>query len=184
MKLQPIRTEKLPRRNDKCPCGSGKKAKKCCLAIHQSLCRLAAIRPRANRGRQDSRPFGAAAVKRIPLTQGKEALVSDQDYKYLMQWKWYYLKANSGKGGYAARKGPRPAQRQIYMHKGVAARKGLSGEIDHHDQNKLNNQRRNLRSTNHSGNAGNCGVRTNNESGFKGVTQYKRWWAKSASTAR
>ena len=31
MKLQPIRKEKLPRRNDKCPCGSGKKAKKCCL---------------------------------------------------------------------------------------------------------------------------------------------------------
>ena len=26
-----IRKEKLPRRNDKCPCGSGKKAKKCCL---------------------------------------------------------------------------------------------------------------------------------------------------------
>ena len=31
MKLQPIRKEKLPRRNDKCPCGSGMKAKKCCL---------------------------------------------------------------------------------------------------------------------------------------------------------
>jgi hypothetical protein len=31
MKLQPIRREKLPRRNDMCPCGSGKKAKKCCL---------------------------------------------------------------------------------------------------------------------------------------------------------
>ena len=26
-----IRKEKLPRRNDKCPCGSGKKAKRCCL---------------------------------------------------------------------------------------------------------------------------------------------------------
>ena len=26
-----IRKEKLPRRNDMCPCGSGKKAKKCCL---------------------------------------------------------------------------------------------------------------------------------------------------------
>ena len=31
MELQPIRKEKLPGRNDKCPCGSGKKAKKCCL---------------------------------------------------------------------------------------------------------------------------------------------------------
>jgi hypothetical protein len=26
-----IRREKTPGRNDKCPCGSGKKAKKCCL---------------------------------------------------------------------------------------------------------------------------------------------------------
>jgi len=31
MKLQPYRKPKLPGRNDKCPCGSGKKAKKCCL---------------------------------------------------------------------------------------------------------------------------------------------------------
>jgi hypothetical protein len=27
----PYRREKLPRRNELCPCGSGKKAKKCCL---------------------------------------------------------------------------------------------------------------------------------------------------------
>lgn len=26
-----FRKEKIPRRNEKCPCGSGKKAKKCCL---------------------------------------------------------------------------------------------------------------------------------------------------------
>ena len=30
--MEPYRKEKLPGRNDKCPCGSGKKAKKCCLA--------------------------------------------------------------------------------------------------------------------------------------------------------
>jgi len=35
MKLQPIRKEKLPGRNLKCPCGSGKKAKKCCLPAIQ-----------------------------------------------------------------------------------------------------------------------------------------------------
>ena len=29
--MEPYRKAKLPGRNDKCPCGSGKKAKKCCL---------------------------------------------------------------------------------------------------------------------------------------------------------
>lgn len=40
MTLQPIRKEKLPGRNDKCPCGSGKKAKKCCLKAIQALAAL------------------------------------------------------------------------------------------------------------------------------------------------
>ena len=31
MKLQPYRKDNLPGRNKPCPCGSGKKAKKCCL---------------------------------------------------------------------------------------------------------------------------------------------------------
>lgn len=40
MTLQPIRREKLPRRNEKCPCGSGKKAKKCCLDKIKALAAL------------------------------------------------------------------------------------------------------------------------------------------------
>ena len=40
MKLQPIRKEKLPRRNEKCPCGSGKKAKRCCLPAIQAFAAL------------------------------------------------------------------------------------------------------------------------------------------------
>jgi len=40
MKLQPIRKEKLPGRNDKCPCGSGKKAKKCCLSAIRAFAAL------------------------------------------------------------------------------------------------------------------------------------------------
>jgi len=43
MTLQPIRREKLPGRNEKCPCGSGKKAKRCCL---DKLKTLAALPPR------------------------------------------------------------------------------------------------------------------------------------------
>ncbi len=29
--LEPIRKSALPKRNEQCPCGSGKKAKRCCL---------------------------------------------------------------------------------------------------------------------------------------------------------
>ena len=57
MKLQPIRKERLPGRNEKCPCGSGKKAKKCCLNKIKAAGRLATRRPRAGRRRQDPRPL-------------------------------------------------------------------------------------------------------------------------------
>ena len=40
MELQPIGKEKLPGRNDKCPCGSGKKAKRCCLPAIQAFAAL------------------------------------------------------------------------------------------------------------------------------------------------
>jgi hypothetical protein len=38
--MEPIRKEKTPRRNAKCPCGSGKKAKKCCLKKIEMLAAL------------------------------------------------------------------------------------------------------------------------------------------------
>lgn len=42
-KRRPIRKEQVPRRNEPCPCGSGKKAKHCCLSKIKAL---AALPPR------------------------------------------------------------------------------------------------------------------------------------------
>ena len=64
MKLQPIRREKLPRRNDKCPCGSGKKAKKCCLnkiKVFAALPQRIREQIIVNRILQKHQPFLAAA---------------------------------------------------------------------------------------------------------------------------
>ena len=37
-------------------------------------------------------------IYKIPLTKGKEAVVSKKDYEYLSQWKWHCC------NGYAARR--------------------------------------------------------------------------------
>lgn len=61
MNLQPIRRDKLPRRNDKCPCGSGKKAKKCCLPAIKTFAALPrAVREQIVVNRILSRPIVAA----------------------------------------------------------------------------------------------------------------------------
>lgn len=93
-----------------------------------------------------------------------------------MQWKWYFAKRS--KSGYAVRKGPRPAQELIYMHKQVAKRKGLHGEIDHRNKIKLDNRRPNLRPATDTQNKGNCELRSTNKSGYRGVYWYAqtgRW---------
>lgn len=118
-------------------------------------------------------------MKRIPLTQRKEALVSDRDYAFLMQWSWCFLRCSKGNNGYAKRLGPHGGA--IYMHKVVAARKGIIGQVDHRDRNKLNNQRRNLRPASNPQNRANVKRRRDNTSGCKGVSwypRYKKWRAR------
>jgi len=59
------------------------------------------------------------------------------------------------------------------LHKVIAMRKGLKGEIDHHDQNSLNNKRNNLRPCTRSQNLANGRRQSNNTSGFRGVSWHE-----------
>lgn len=61
--------------------------------------------------------------------------------------------------------------KQLYLHKLIAARMGLSVNIDHVDGNPLNNRRSNLRECNHKTNGANRCLSSNNTSGYKGVTR-------------
>lgn len=92
-------------------------------------------------------------MKEIPLTKGYVAIVDDEDYEYLMQWKWYAHKSN---GGIYAQRGERKYERKnpnkrmdIYMHNVIAERMKLKwgpGEkIDHQNFNTLDNKRCGLR---------------------------------------
>jgi hypothetical protein len=120
-------------------------------------------------------------MKRIPLTQGKFALVDDEDYEWLSQWKWY---AHRGAHSWYARRNQKTSTGSITitMHRYLL---GLSREeapeIDHKDNNGLNNTRDNLRPATSSTNGQNRTRLRSNTSGFKGVHYHKpnkRWQAR------
>lgn len=116
-------------------------------------------------------------TKQIELTQGKFALVDDEDYDWLVQWNWYY------DSGYAMRsaKGCHGTRRpKIRMHREIiSVSRELS--VDHINGNKLDNRRCNLRACTQSENKRNRGKSKNNTSGYKGVHFYspKKPWTVS-----
>lgn len=77
-------------------------------------------------------------TKLIPLSQGKHAIVDDEDYDFLMQWKWYY------NGRYVARR-DRDTGRIIYMHWEIIGKPEKGNVVDHINGNSLNSQKKNLR---------------------------------------
>jgi hypothetical protein len=105
-------------------------------------------------------------MKKIKLTQGKVALVDDEDFEFLNQWKWY-----TNCKGYAARNLRVQESKNrgtLFMH--LEIKKVPRGRVvDHIDENPLNNQKVNLRAATKSQNGLNRGRNKNNTSGFKGV---------------
>lgn len=84
-------------------------------------------------------------MKEIKLTQGKVALVDDEDYDYLSQWKWC---AKKGTNTFYARKSTWDKREKKYsceiMHR-LIMNAPEGSLIDHVDHNGLNNQKANLR---------------------------------------
>lgn len=101
-------------------------------------------------------------VKKIRLTQGKVALVDDEDYDWLKQWKWHY---NSR---YAMRTLPREngKRRKVLMHRAILDPPDEL-ETDHINQDRLDNRRCNLRMANDSQQQANRPYQ--NVWGFRGV---------------
>lgn len=118
-------------------------------------------------------------MKEIELTNGKIALVDDEDFKEISRITWYYRRE-----GYAVGNLPSPEKGvypKVLMHRYIMdAKKGE--QVDHINGNKLDNRRENLRIANASTNKANCGLRSNNKSGYKGVykasgKRNKQWTA-------
>lgn len=88
-------------------------------------------------------------MKKIPLTQGKFALVNDEDYDYLDQWKWCADKAHSRNVYYARRMAKIEGRfRGLQMHVQIMSPpKGMM--VDHRNGDGLDNRRENLRICTH-----------------------------------
>lgn len=112
-------------------------------------------------------------MKQIPLTQGKVAIVDDEDYKQLSRHKWYASKNRTM--WYATRKKVVNGKvATIRMHRVVLGNIPAGKCVDHKNRNSLDNRRQNLRICLPIQNAGNRNMHRNNTSGYTGV-----WWDKT-----
>ncbi len=111
-------------------------------------------------------------MKGIPLTQGKVAVVDEEDYPELIKHRWYA--SRKGRTIYARRDIRRAGvRRTIYMHRQIM--NPLPGfEIHHINHNGLANRRANLCLCTHSQHSRSQRPRKNGSSRYKGVFRYKR----------
>ena len=116
-------------------------------------------------------------MKRIPLTQGKFAVVDDRFYKPLMAMaSWSYHRSKGGGYAHGIVNG-----KLAYMHRIIwqLAGRRLPRLLDHRDTDGLNNRLSNLRPATYSQNIHHRGPTRRNTSGYKGVyyqRRSKKWY--------
>lgn len=119
-------------------------------------------------------------MKTIQLTQGKVALVDDEDFEQLNEYKWCAVKSENT--WYAIRNKLVSETRDngtIRMHRevlGLLRRDKI--EVDHRNHNGLDNQKQNLRICTHAENHHNQIKAKKGRSIYKGVSvdnRYKTW---------
>lgn len=108
-------------------------------------------------------------MKLIKLTKGFFAKVDDDDFEKCNKISWYYNKSFNGYTAYAETKS---FKLKISMHRFIMNPK-KNEFVDHINGNGLDNRKNNLRICTRSQNTVNSKIRTDNTTGYKGVSYYK-----------
>lgn len=115
-------------------------------------------------------------IATVSLTKGYSAVIDESDVPLISGRNWSALVSKRRKAIYAARV---ENGKMILMHRLIlGAPRGM--DVDHIDQDGLNNRRLNIRVCSRSENCRNVGLRSDNKSGQKGVSLCKetsRWQA-------
>lgn len=111
-------------------------------------------------------------MKEIQLTQGKVALVDDDDFDHLNQFTWNAQKIHNN--WYACRSVWTPKRKGISMHRQLMNIWDGKVLVDHVNKNGLDNRKSNLRLCTASQNCSNKRSYTGSSSRFLGVTYVKK----------
>ena len=105
-------------------------------------------------------------TKEIILTQGKVAIVDDEDFEWLRQWKWRFADR------YVVRTETVSYKSRVtrWIHR-VIMDTPSDMYCDHINHNTLDNRKCNLRNVNRIQSSANRRIHSNNQSGYKGVVQ-------------
>ena len=126
-------------------------------------------------------------MKNIILSQGKFAIVDDEDFEFLNQWKWTYGMGGNGRVGYAHRRVYHDGTSDLVLMHRLLSKAPDGMDVDHINGDKLDNRKSNLRVCTQSQNMMNRGLQKNNKSGFKGVSRHSqsgKWWARIAKDGK
>jgi hypothetical protein len=115
-------------------------------------------------------------MREIMLTKRQVAQVSDRDYTWLNQWSWY---ARHGTNTWYAQRtvSQRPTV-TVQMHRLILGVIDPKIEVDHRDNNGLNNMRSNLRTATHNQNQHNQSAYRSSSSPYVGVgwnVRHSKW---------